>query len=219
MPISERHYSRIPDRILMILPEAVSLDVTSGMASRAVQYAQQSMPKISGRLAGTILPVYSATYWGLYFPDRRAWYLEQGTRPFTMNSLAGKTIPMWVDDPDGSVAKEEGRKAQTRITVDGRRQTLIYRKAAKKGERKWVRRGGRMVSVPRSYPGAPGRIGNRLSNGQIGSPNVGVRWRHPGINGRQYLNRAMEAAAMDYGIVPDSFRLVDSATFSMATRS
>lgn len=208
-----------PDRILMIMDDNYDLDLTEGLANLAVEFAQASMPKISGRLAMTLKPVYGTSYWGIYFPDPKVWYLEKGTNPFTMNRLAGKTIPMWVDDPDGSVAKQEGKNTKTRITVDGRRQALIFRRAANKGERKTIIRNGRKVSVPRSYPGAPGRIGNRLASGRIGVPNVGVRWRHPGITGRRYLNEAMLDAAVSYGVVPDDLSLVDTATFSTATRS
>ena len=219
MPLPERSMSTRPDRMIVQTPDETPLDITEGLAQLAAQYAKDTMPKISGRLAGTISPIFGSTYWGLFFPDRRAWFLEKGTNPFTMDSLQGKVIPMWVDDPDGSVAKKEGKKTRTRVTVDGRHQALIFRRAAKKGERKMVKRKGRMVSVPRSYPGAPGRISNRLQSGQIGSPNGGVRWRHPGITGRQYLNRAIESAGLSYGIDIDQVVLVDSATFSTATRA
>jgi hypothetical protein len=204
--------------MVMKASDTHGIEITEALASLAVQRARASMPKISGRLASTLTPVFGDTYWGIYFPDRKAWYLEQGTSPFTMNSLAGKIIPMWVDDPDGSVAKKQGRKAQTRMTIDGRRQTKIFRKAAEKGSRKQVKRRGRMVSVPRSYPGAPGRISNRSSGGMIGSPNGGVRWRHPGIDSRHYMNRAMYQAALEFGIMPTELYLIDAATFSSVTK-
>lgn len=219
MPLPQKLLSPRPDRILMRTPDPTPLDITEGLAQLAADRAKVLLPKISGALAGSISPIFGTTFWGLYFPDRRAWFLEQGTNPFTMRSLAGKTIPMWVDDPDGSTAKEIGPKAQTRITLDGRRQTKIFRRAAKMGQKKWVIRRGRRVQVPASYPGAPGRISSRMNNGQIGEGNVGVRWRHPGIGGRQYLNQAMEYAALQYGIDPDELLLVDSATYSVATRS
>jgi hypothetical protein len=136
-----------------------------------------------------------------------------------MKSLAGKTIPMWIDDPDGEVAKEEGPKAKTRVTADGRRQTLIFRHAAPIGSRKMVFKRGQWVSVPRSYPGAPGRINNRSSNGRIAAGNVGVRWRHPGIESRHYLNRSIEEVAFRYGIFPDRVYLIDAATYPAATKS
>lgn len=218
MPLPERYYSLRPDRIVMVFDENESLQTTQNLAESAVDYARAYMPRITGSLARSLLPIYGPNFWGIYFPDKRAWFLEQGTNPFTMNSLAGKTIPMWIDDPDGEQAKEIGRKAKTRITEDGRRQTLIFRKAAARGSRKWIRRRGVLVSVPRSYPGAPGRISNRGDGGRISSPNGGVRWRHPGIIGRGYLNQAMTDAASDYGVEPKELRLIDSATYSTATR-
>lgn len=216
--LPERRLALRPDRMIVVIEGEEELGVTEDLANRAVEYAQDMLPKISGRLAGSLLPTYSTNHWGIYFPDQRAWFLEHGTNPFTMRSLAGKTIPMWVDDPDGEVAKAEGRKAQTRVTVDGRKQTKIFRRAARIGQRKWVRRGGRLVSVPASYPGAPGRISSRMTNGQIAPGNVGVRWRHPGIGPRAYLNQAIEQAAADYAEDVEYVTLVDSATYSIATR-
>jgi hypothetical protein len=217
LPMNSR--SPRPDRMVMTLDDEYGIDLTENLADYAVEAAKRNMPKITGSLSMTLRPVFGPSHWGIYFPDKRAWYLEMGTNPFTMNSLAGKTIPMWVDDPDGSVAKKEGKKAKTRVTVDGRRQTQIFRRAANKGQRKTVVRRGVTRTVPMSYPGAPGRIGNRLSSGQIGSPNVGVRWRHPGISGRLYMNSAMEEASLAFGLRPGSVYLVDSATYSSVTRS
>lgn len=216
--LPERYYSHRPDRVVMVLDGDYGPELTQDLAEYAVQTAKNIMPKISGRLATTLRPVFGNGYWGIYFPDNKVWFLEQGTNPFTMKSLAGKTIPMWVDDPDGSVAKAEGKKTKTRITIDGRRQALIFRRAAKQGQRKTVIRRGRPVDVPMSYPGAPGRIGNRLSSGRIGVPNVGVRWRHPGIQGRRYLNNAMDTTAYEFGLAPGLISFVDSATFATATR-
>lgn len=208
-----------PDRMIVImdnLDDPVAMQI---MAQEAVDQAKKNMPKITGTLANSFLPVFGNNFWGIYFPDKRAWFLEKGTNPFTMASLAGKTIPMWVDDPDGEVAKKEGKKAQTRITVDGRRQTKIFRHAAPIGSRKMVFRRGEWVSVPRSYPGAPGRISQRSGNGQIAAGNVGVRWRHPGIQARGYLNRAIEEVGARYGIFPDRVWLIDAATYPAATKS
>jgi hypothetical protein len=217
-PLKEWAYSLTPDRILMLI-DGADIQMTEEMARTAVSYAQSSMPKISGHLSASLKPAFGENYWGIYFPDKRAWYLEKGTNPFTMNSLAGKIIPMWVDDPDGSVAKDEGRKAQTRITVDGRHQTKIFRRAARKGQRKMVEKNGRLISVPMSYPGAAGRISSRGGQGRISSGNVGVRWRHPGIGGRDYLNNAMFDASIAHGVDPEPVFLVDDATFSIVTRS
>jgi hypothetical protein len=205
--------------MIMIIEGMNDITYTEMLATAAVQAAKDRMPKITGHLASTLTPVFGPNFWGIYFPDKKTWFLERGTRPFTMNSLAGKVIPMWVDDSDGQLSKEN-KKAKTRITVDGRRQTLIFRKAAKKGERKNVIRDGKVTSVPRSYPGAPGRIGNpRGSGGRIAAGNSGVRWRHPGIEGRQYLNEAMEDTADMWGVEATDLYLIDAATYPTATKS
>lgn len=219
MTLPEKQYAVQPDRIIMMMDDDYGPELMEDLSNFAVQTARDIMPKITGALSTTLRPVYGATYWGIYFPDKRSWYLEQGTNPFTMNSLAGKVIPMWVEDPDGLVAREEGPKAKRRVTADGRRQTLIFRRAARKGQRKMAMRNGRMIDVPMSYPGAPGRISNRLRSGRIGVPNVGVRWRHPGIRARHYLNDAMDISAQNFGIMAQDLILVDSATLLIATRS
>ncbi len=216
--IPERSYSLTPDRMIMVVGEGFGIALTQELAQQAVTEAQRVLPKITGAMSGTLRPVFGEGYFGIFFPDKRIWYLEKGTRPFTMNNLQNKVIPMWVDDPDGTESKKNP-KAKTRMTVDGRRQTLIFRRAARKGERKMAWRRGQLRSVPRSYPGAPGRISNRLGSGRIGTPNGGVRWRHPGIQPRNYLNYAMESVAVEFGFEPKELLLVDSATFSSATRS
>lgn len=209
-----------PDRIIVIMDDEFDDSLAMEMVANAsVEVAKRLTPKITGRLANSYLPVFGRNFFGIHFPDKRAWFLEKGTNPFTMRSLAGKTIPMWVDDPDGSVAKAEGKHARTRVTMDGRPQTLIFRKAAPIGSRKMAFRNGQWVSVPRSYPGAPGRIAQRSGNGRIAAGNVGVRWRHPGIESRFYLNRAIEEAAYQYGIEPDKAWLIDAATYPIATKS
>lgn len=208
-----------PDRMIVIIEDLDDPMSMETIANSIVEMAKQITPKITGRLANSYAPVFGRNFYGISFPDKRSWYLEKGTNPFTMRSLAGKTIPMWVEDPDGSVAQEEGKNAKTRITADGRRQTLIFRHAAPIGSRKMVFRRGQWVSVPRSYPGAPGRIAQRTSGGRIATGNVGVRWRHPGIDARNYLNRAVEEVSMNYGIYPDQVWLIDAATYPVATKS
>lgn len=217
--LPERMMSQTPDRMIVIMDEVYDIAYTEMLANSAVAAARDRMPKITGLLAQSLTPVFGPNFWGIYFPDKKAWFLERGTRPFTMNSLQGKTIPMWVDDPDGEEAKRN-KKAKTRITVDGRHQTLIFRKAAKKGDRKNVVRNGKIVSVPRSYPGAPGRIGNpRGSGGRIAAGNQGVRWRYPGIEGRQYLNEAIEDTSDMFGLEVEGLYLIDAATYPTATKS
>jgi len=215
--LPETYLTQTPDRILAIMEVPLGIAFAESLAHEAVEIAKADLPKISGRTANSLIPVFGETFWGIHFPLKTAGFLERGTNPFTMNSLAGKVIPMWVEDPDGEVAKEN-KNAKTRITLDGRKQTLIFRRAAKKGERKMVYRNGQWVSVPKSYPGAPGRINMREPNGRIGRGNGGVRWRHPGIEPRHYLNNAMDAVVENYDLDVDRFILVDSSTYSMATR-
>lgn len=207
-----------PDRIIILTPYPLGLPFSQAMAEAAVDLARQRLPKITGRLAGSLVPVFGENYFGIHFPDKVSWFLEKGTNPFTMNSLQGKTIPMWIDDPNGELSKENP-KAKTRITVDGRKQTLIFRHASYKGQRKMVFRNGQWTSVPRSYPGAPGRISVRSANGQIGKGNVGVRWRHPGIDPRYYLNSALSDVQNAFGINAMNVILIDSATFPTATKA
>lgn len=95
-------------------------------------------------------------------------------------TLTHNTIPMWVEDEDGTEARKiplRDRSRRTRVTRDGRRQVLIFRKATK--------------------PGAPGRIGKRTrdANGRIAKGNVGVKWRHPGLPRRGFLSSAVTESA------------------------
>jgi hypothetical protein len=132
-----------------------------------------------------------------------------------MHRLAGKVIPMWINDPSGK-EQQANPKARTRLTQDGRRQVLIFRRAANPGQRKMVtRRVGSnevQVSVPMSFPGAPGRIARREPaapdtplgrlGGQVARGNVGVRWRHPGTFARFFLREGLLQAAYTHGLEP-----------------
>lgn len=155
---------------------------------------------------------------GMASHNSYVWFQDHGIRAFTMNNLAGKTIPMWVDDPTG-IERQKNPKAKIRTTLSGKTQVLIFRRAAEKGKRivKYRRNkatGQREVvsDKPASYPGAPGRIGVREAGAPLTTPgrvagavargNVGVRWRHPGIAPRLFLNNAMTLSAQRYGIVP-----------------
>jgi hypothetical protein len=152
---------------------------------------------------------------GIWFPDAHVWFQEKGTKPFTMRSLSGRTIPMWINDVDGS-ERRKNPKARVRRTEDGRTQVLIFRRAAEQGRRKVVRTVDKVTgairtsSKPMSYPGAPGRIGNRVTagsstggqlGGQIAAGNSGVRWRHPGLRATQHLNAALAEAVFDAGMI------------------
>lgn len=212
MIAQEVSLSTVPDRIIMLVND-MGVESAEMLAQAAVETARSRMPKVTGYMASTLTPVWSNNHWGIYFPDRRTWFLERGTQPFTMNSLAGKTIPMWINDPDGEERKQNP-KAKTRLTADGRVQVLIFRRAANKGERKLQRdKRGRIVSKPRSYPGAPGRIVSRSSGGDIAQGNIGVRWRNPGITGRMFLNSSMADTAIEWGLDLMPLYLVDSGTY------
>ena len=209
----------IPTRLYM------EADLTAyqahSLAVEAVAIARQNMPKFSGRSATELKPLWGHGFFGIRWESPHVWYQDVGIRPFTMRNLAGKTIPMWIKDPTG-VERRRNPRAQTEIGEDGVVRVLIFRKAARMGQRKTVRRGGQTVDVPASYPGAPGRIavrhvaaayspngtrtGGRIAGGAVGSTrgNVGVRWRHPGLTGRSFLHRGMVQAAYRNGLDPDS---------------
>lgn len=197
-------FSRVSTNPNAIVAYVEGMDAATAyqMAVSAVYVAQQWMPKVSGSAAASLRPVHEEGFYGISWGRSYVRFLEGGTQPRTMRELAGKTIPMWVDDSDGSLAAKmapKDRATKTRTTVDGRRQAKIFRKAAPIGSRKNVVRAGRTVSVPRSYPGAPGRIAAR-SGGQIAKGNVGVRWRHPGIKGRDYIMDALLYVADSAGV-------------------
>lgn len=185
------------------------------VALQAVAIARRSMPKFSGNFAREIQPLWGHGYFGLRWDSPAVWYQEVGIRSFTMTRIAGKTIPMWIKDPTG-VERQKNPKAEVRLGEDGAVRVLIFRRAAKMGQRKVVMRQGQSVNVPASYPGAPGRIAVRemarpyTRQGKIGGqiaggaalvrPNIGVRWRHPGLVGRGFLHRGLVQAALESGL-------------------
>ena len=185
------------------------------VAWTAVAEARTMAPRVTGDMAARFTPIWGAGFFGIAWSSRHVWYQEMGIRPFTMHNLAGKTIPMWITDETGQLRAANPR-ARTRVTLDGRTQTLIFRRAAHPGQRKTVTRriGGvdQEVSVPRSWPGAPGRISRREPSvpntpmgklgGQIAAGNVGVRWRHPGLGRRYFLRRGLFRAAELHGLAP-----------------
>lgn len=206
----------IPNRIVMSIP-GMSIQAASVVAREAARKARSYAPKLTIASSSRFVPIFGEGWFGVAWLHDYVWFQENGTRPFTMRSLAGKTIPMWINDPTG----EERRKnpnARTRTVAGGRVQVLIFRRAAKIGQRKnvWRKIGGRdtLVSVPASYPGAPGRIAVNRSRGLIrqgdvapgvGNPgwiakgNVGVRWRHPGLQSGKFLARAVAETARENG--------------------
>lgn len=172
-------------------------------AQMAVGMARYRAPKLTGMGAKNLTPLWGNGYFGIHF-EEHMWYQNTGVRPQTMRWVAGKTIPMWIDDPTG-VERRKYPKAKTRTTESGRVQVLIFRRAAMPGQRKTKTetRGGVTVtrSVPMSYPGAPGRISVREApapfttpgriGGRIASPNVGVRWYFPGLAPRNFLEDSL----------------------------
>jgi hypothetical protein len=186
------------------------------LAVLAVQQARAIAPKgylavgESG-MASRLQPYSGRGYFGIRWVDQYAWFQEHGAQPFTMSSLQGKTIPMWIKDPTGT-ERIRNPKAKTRVRPDGVVEVLIFRRAAKKGQRKVVTtKYGNKRIVPASYPGAPGRIALREARhpytspgkaaGAISSPNVGVRWRNPGLNGLHFMQHGIQTAAIGAGLI------------------
>jgi hypothetical protein len=230
--LREHQLSPAPDRILILVDPDAGID-TMLLGDQAVYAAREVMPKVTGHLVTTLVAIYGDNFFGIYFPDRRVWFQEQGTRAFTMTSLQGKTVPMWIDDPTGA-ERRANPKAKVRTTVDGRSQVLIFRRAGVKGTRRMAPRRGpggttRRVSVPTSYPGAPGRIARREAaepfttpgrvGGRITYRNIGVRWHHPGITGRRFLNYAVTITAAANGVDAEAVYLADSTTLFTLLRN
>lgn len=219
MRISER-----PDRLLVLIP-GMRPGQARRVAQDAVRVARRRMPKMTGKGAKRMQPLYGKGFYGIFFGDSYIWFQENGIRPFTMNNLQGKTIPMWVDDPTGQ-ERSKNPKAKTRVTASGKTQILIFRKVAMKGQRKTVKRKNKVTgkiettSVPMSYPGAPGRISNREMGrpftrlgkvgGQIARGNGGVRWRHPGLAPRKFMNSSITEASGSHGISITRIYVCDS---------
>ena len=196
---AEQRLSDRPDRLLVLVP-----GMRPGQARRialvAVREARRRMPKLSGRGARGLQPIYGKGYYGIFFGESYIWYQEQGIRPFTMRGLQGKTIPMWIDDPTGT-ERLRNPNAKVRRTGSGKVQVLIFRKATR--------------------PGAPGRIGVRESarpwtrqgklGGWVARGNIGVQWRHPGLAPRKFMNSALTVASGQHGIVPTRIYVADGA--------
>jgi hypothetical protein len=206
------------------------------VANRATWLCRQYLPKVTGAAAASVTALFGPGWFGVEWTHDSVWFMESGTHPHTMRSLAGKVVPMWINDPEGK-ERAKSPKAKTRTTADGRDQTLIFRRCATPGARKnvWRNEGGRMVrvSVPQSYPGAPGRIAVNRSQGLIRAGdlnprarnpgwiaprNVGVRWRHPGLDAGRHIVRGIADAAIEFSIpigkvayLPESTVAVGSA--------
>lgn len=214
------------NRAIMGVP-SIGINEARSCAIEAQRLARSFMPRVTSASATEVRPIWGEEWFGLAWTHPHIWYQEAGIAPFTMRSLAGKTIPMWVNDPDGSTAAKNPR-AETRVTDDGRKQVRIFRRAAEQGTRKTVPRmvGGMLtnVSVPASYPGAPGRIAVNRSQGiiragdvspRVANPgwiapgNVGVRWRHPGLRPSRHIARAVTLAAVHHSLPVDGVKYLD----------
>jgi hypothetical protein len=201
----------MPDRLYMVVPDASAADCHQ-MARTAVSIARRLAPKLSGASSRRFEAVWGSGYFGIHWLDSYVWFQEQGIQPFTMKALAGKTIPMWINDPTGE-ERRKNPKAETRKTAAGVTQVLIFRKAAKLGQRKIViGPRGTPRDVPASFPGAPGRIVIREARrplttagrrpGAIARGNVGVRWRFPGLLARNFLQEGLRNAAVAHNHTP-----------------
>lgn len=205
-----------PDRMVMVI-KGLSAGRARSLALAAVQEARRKMPKMSGASSSRLQPIWAKGYFGVVWADPYVWFQDHGIQPFTMKNMAGKTIPMWVDDRDGELRKKNP-KIKIRTTMSGKTQVLIFRKVAKPGDTKTKtvrnKKTGILENkiVPASYPGAAGRINKREApqpfttkgkqGGRIAGGNGGVRWRHPGLAPRQFLNNALTLAAQQGGILP-----------------
>jgi hypothetical protein len=208
---AELTVSAAPDRLIMTI-EGLHPSDARRMANQAVAIARKTMPKATGSSAKRLSPAYGQGYFGIKFQDSYVWFQENGIKGFTMHALAGKTIPMWVDDRDGKL-RAKNPKIKTKTDAAGKTKVLIFRKAAQTGQRVTKRRkSGERYDAPASYPGAPGRISVREASapyttegrvgGQIARGNGGVRWRHPGLHPRLFLNNALTVTAERNGYLP-----------------
>lgn len=221
---AEMRLSERPDRVVMLVPN-LNPRRARNVANEATLIARRNAPKMTGDGARRLQPIYGAGWFGIYFPDPYMWFQDHGIQPFTMNSLQGKTIPMWIPDPTGQ-ERAKNPKAKTRTTASGVTQVLIFRKVAKQGQRIVKTRVDPVTKIkrivedrPASYPGAPGRIGVREAGspyttpgrvaGAIAKGNSGVRWRHPGLTSRLFLNNGMTVAAQHHGILPVRIYIAD----------
>lgn len=222
--VPEVHLTTHPDRMLMV-EKGLSPALARRAAMAAARDVRRKMPKMSGAAARRVQPIWGKGFFGVLWLDAYVWYQDHGTKAFTMKNLAGKVIPMWIDDPTGKERKDNP-KAKVRTTESGKVQVLIFRKAAKMGARKKTYRYDKVLQrkvlvsdKPAHFPGAPGRIAVRemrrpwttpgRTPGAIARGNVGVWWRHPGISPRSFLNGSMTAAAQSCGLVPQRVYVAD----------
>ncbi|MGH7866564.1 MAG: Hint domain-containing protein, partial [Candidatus Dormibacteraceae bacterium] len=94
--VAEFRISGSPDRMIMVIPK-LSGARARRIANDAVREARKLMPKMTGRAASRLFPIYGYGYFGVGWLESYTWFQEQGIRPFTMYSLAGKAQPL--DEP------------------------------------------------------------------------------------------------------------------------
>ena len=197
----------------------LSAEDAEDVAERAVALTRQYLPRATGAAAATVFPIFGPEWFGVEWQHDSIWFQELGTKPHTMRSLAGKTIPMWVKDRDFKL-RTANPNIETRQREDtNETEVLIFRRVAKQGQRReeWKMIDGslQMVSKPMSYPGAPGRIAVNRSRGimregdtmygssnpgRIAKGNVGVRWRHPGLEAGRFVMNGVVDAAEEYNL-------------------
>ena len=206
-----------PHQAVMGIP-GMDIEQAELVATKALERTKDYLPRATGGSSATLATIFGHEWFGLEWDADAIWYQEEGIKPFTMRSLAGKTIPMWVKDRDGSMRTKNPKIKQRTRADTGEIEVLIFRKAAQLGARKESCKviKGKLVqqNVPASYPGAPGRIAvnrsqgvirqgdvdpNASNPGQIAKKNVGVRWRHPGLDAGRYMVRGMTDAAEYFG--------------------
>jgi hypothetical protein len=156
----------------------MTLEESRVACAEAVQIAKREAPKLTGNSAKRIVGTPSTGEFGIAWSDDYLWIQNAGAKGFTMKSLKGKVIPMWISDPAGTI-QLKNPKAKTRITASGVTQVLIFRKA--------------------TNPGAPGRIALRTMQGKIAKGNIGVKWYFPGLTPRNFLEHAISEVAKKYG--------------------
>ncbi len=215
-----------PDRAFMVVDELPRANAYL-LALEAVEEARKKMPKLSGRAADRLEPIYADNIFGILWQDSYVWYQDHGIRPFTMNNLQGKTIPMWINDPSGQL-RQKNPKAKTRVTKDGRQQTLIFRKAPKQGggTQRYSRNsktGALELNTDKkgSSPTKAGRAKKdnlagslseegRKSGGKNGSGSSGMGWRYPGIAPKLFINNSITVTAQKNGILPVRIYVTDA---------
>lgn len=228
-----------PDRLVVQI-DGMTAQAARSAANLAVSLARRRMPKLSGASASRLKPIYGIGYFGITWQDSYVWFQENGIKPFTMTSLQGKTIPMWIDDPTGK-ERQKNPKAKTRVTLSGKVQVLIFRRVAKVGDMTTKRtkvKGSkppqyRETVTPKHWPGAPGRIAKRQAfirysqgpngeqkadigtTGKIAPGNIGVWWRHPGLQPKFFLNAGLTEATMKVGYLPTRIYVADGPTWKV----